>query len=435
MGYVTSIDVASLSVRMAHIEIGGVFGSPTWMAVTPNGRYVYVLDSQNSTVTPIVVAYDRPGAPIDLPGGPLNIVITPNGAKAYVYCQAGYPTFGTVAVVDLASNAVIATITVGSTWAATHGNMAVTPDGSKVYAASQADFGEIAVIDVATDTVTTSIDVTFPGIYFLHRSVVDMGLSPDGEKIYVSVQGQAYPSGESVDYVTPIFTATDTVGVAIEGPYRGGPFRFYGGPGPICFTSDSSQAFVGSLVDHPLDYPRLVAIVTPIDVATDTARSEIGVGSIGGFGMALDETLFLSEAGGRIIPIDSTTDLAAPFIDSGYYNVGREFVFTPDGVRGFVLGSDVGVGTTVVVPILISARTVSPGIFVGGGFDLVRTPNGRTLYVSNTDLPFPPPVLNKAYVRQIQRDDLGGRVNAGAGANRPTSRQQSVRVGGKNTYW
>jgi hypothetical protein len=38
-------------------------------------------------------------------------------------------------------------------------------------------------------------------------------------------------------------------------------------------------------------------------------------------------------------------------------------------------------------------------------------------------------------LRQIQRDDLGGRVNVGSGANQPTSRQRSGRVGGKNTYW
>ena len=54
------------------------------MAVTPNERTLYVLNSGGDTVTPIRVATNTAGAPIPAPHQPFTLAITPNGKALYV---------------------------------------------------------------------------------------------------------------------------------------------------------------------------------------------------------------------------------------------------------------------------------------------------------------------------------------------------------------
>jgi len=57
---------------------------PFDMAVTPNERTLYVLNSGGDTVTPIRVATNTAGAPIPAPHQPFTLAITPNGKTLYV---------------------------------------------------------------------------------------------------------------------------------------------------------------------------------------------------------------------------------------------------------------------------------------------------------------------------------------------------------------
>jgi len=54
------------------------------MAITPNGRTLYVLNSGGDTVTPIRVATNAVGVPIPVPHQPFTLAITPNGKTLYV---------------------------------------------------------------------------------------------------------------------------------------------------------------------------------------------------------------------------------------------------------------------------------------------------------------------------------------------------------------
>ena len=60
-----------------------------------------------------------------------------------------------VAVIDTATNHVIATVRVGLAPIA----LAVTPNGKDVYVANHADPGTVSVIDTATNHVTATIDI------------------------------------------------------------------------------------------------------------------------------------------------------------------------------------------------------------------------------------------------------------------------------------
>jgi DNA-binding beta-propeller fold protein YncE len=70
---------------------------PQALAVTPNGRTLYVANIDDSTVTPITVATGRPGGAIRAGHGPQALAVTPDGRTLYVADILG----GTVAVISL----------------------------------------------------------------------------------------------------------------------------------------------------------------------------------------------------------------------------------------------------------------------------------------------------------------------------------------------
>ncbi|MGO9849310.1 MAG: YncE family protein, partial [Methylocella sp.] len=67
-----------------HLPSIPVGHQPFDMAVTPNGRTLYVLNSGGDTVTPIRVATNTAGVPIPAPHQPFTLAITPNGKTLYV---------------------------------------------------------------------------------------------------------------------------------------------------------------------------------------------------------------------------------------------------------------------------------------------------------------------------------------------------------------
>jgi YVTN family beta-propeller protein len=83
---------------------------------------------------------------------PVAVCLTPDGRRAYVTNSS--ETFGSVSVVDTASNTVTATIMIGPNAQ----GVALAPDGRRAYAAS---FGSDSawVIDTATNTVITTVAV------------------------------------------------------------------------------------------------------------------------------------------------------------------------------------------------------------------------------------------------------------------------------------
>ena len=86
---------------------------------------------------------------------PNGIAITPDGKYAYVTdTNTATNQDGLVSVISTATNTVTATITVGGN--PNHG-VAITPDGKYVYVTN--DDGAVAVISTATNTVTANITI------------------------------------------------------------------------------------------------------------------------------------------------------------------------------------------------------------------------------------------------------------------------------------
>jgi YVTN family beta-propeller protein len=149
----------------------------------------YADDYSANAVTPFYKAVHQdgsttlaPGNPIPVGQVPLGIAITPDGKYAYV---ADYGS-NTVDVIDLASQAVVATIPVG---AEPYG-VAVTPNGSTVYVSSVGT-STVTPIDTATNTPGSPIALPGGGAY---AEAVD----PANSTLYVTGSGSATEAPVSV---------------------------------------------------------------------------------------------------------------------------------------------------------------------------------------------------------------------------------------------
>jgi hypothetical protein len=106
--------------------------------------------------------YDKVGLASAGPDDPGDAV-TPNGA--YVYVSVGYRN---ISVVSTATDTVLATIsTTGNTRGSNLAGIAVTSNGAFGYAAV-ADFGEVAVFDTNSNAVVATVPVgSFPGVVIM----------------------------------------------------------------------------------------------------------------------------------------------------------------------------------------------------------------------------------------------------------------------------
>jgi YVTN family beta-propeller protein len=165
------IDTATNTVTRSPIPVGN---EPFGVAVTPDGRKVYVANITDGTVSVISTATNTvTGSPIPVGTTPYGVAVTPDGSKVYVANRGD----GTVSVIRTATNTVTGSpIPVGGFPA----GVAVTLDGSKAYVGNHGAGGTVSVIRTATNTVIGSpipVGTTPYGV----------AVTPDGSKVYVAI--------------------------------------------------------------------------------------------------------------------------------------------------------------------------------------------------------------------------------------------------------
>ncbi len=133
------------AVRVVDLQTNEIIGepivvdrAPSSMAITPDGKYVYVTCDVNGEIGAgilrIIRTSDHTVLPKTITGfsGPFTIAITPNGKYAYVtnFGSNNFAPVGTtVSVIDIKRNAVIKTLSVGSQ----PSGLAISPNGAVCY--------------------------------------------------------------------------------------------------------------------------------------------------------------------------------------------------------------------------------------------------------------------------------------------------------------
>jgi LPXTG-motif cell wall-anchored protein len=180
-GSVRIIDTATNTVLTTATPGSTAYG----VAVSPDGSRLYVSDFQNARVLVLSSTTLLPVAgPIPVGPNPRAISISPDGTRAYVADQGAATTGspGSVSVIDLATNTVVATVSTGGlgTW-----TVQPTPDGKYVYA-SNGGSNTISMIDTTTNAVHLTIATALPGDQL--SAPFQVRFTPDGTRAYVTNQ-------------------------------------------------------------------------------------------------------------------------------------------------------------------------------------------------------------------------------------------------------
>jgi YVTN family beta-propeller protein/autotransporter-associated beta strand protein len=162
-------------------------GSNPWgIAVSPNGNFVYVSNSNDNTVSVISTASNTVVQTVNVGSLPENITLSPDGTRLYVINGSN-----NVSVVSTVTNTVTATITIPG---ATPFGMAVSPDGTKLYVTNSSG-NTVSVINTSTNTIIGTITTG--------SGASSVFFSPDGTRLYVT--------NETGNTISVIDTATNTV--------------------------------------------------------------------------------------------------------------------------------------------------------------------------------------------------------------------------------
>ncbi|MBU0664416.1 MAG: CxxxxCH/CxxCH domain-containing protein [Proteobacteria bacterium] len=151
---------------LATVNVGN---NPKGVAATPNGKYIYVANYDDNTVSVVARATQTVVATVPSGNGPTGVDVTPNGAYVYVTNF----TDNTVSVISTTDNSVIKTITVG----ANPNGIAVSPNGAYAYVTNYGD-NTVSVIQTSDNTVVVTINV---GI-----NPFGIAFTPDGSRVYVT---------------------------------------------------------------------------------------------------------------------------------------------------------------------------------------------------------------------------------------------------------
>jgi YVTN family beta-propeller protein len=331
-----SVSVIETASNMVVATIAFPVGLPSAVAITPDGKHAYVANFTSNTVSVIDTATNMVvGTPIPVGMTPFGVAVTPDGTQAYV-TNLGLLGVSTVSVIATASNSVVATVAVGTNPA----GVAVTPNGKHAYVANGGS-NSVSVIATATNTVVATV----AGV----STAEEIAMTPDGKHAYVT--------NELSKTVSVIDTATNTVEPATL-PVGLDPLG-------VAITPDGKHAYVANLGSNP-------GTVLVIDTATNNVVATVGVGN--------------EPSGVGIIPPPPGT----PFLA---LSANLEIAFgTAPNQDAFVLGSGFTLSSTapVINPLTAAvtlqigtfAVTIPPGSFKknhAGDFIFTGVINGVTL--------------------------------------------------------
>lgn len=213
---VSFINVSTGSV-LETIEVGR---NPQGLALSPDGKYLYVANQRDDTISVLYVPETRFIKNIPAQGGPVAVAVSHDGGILFVSCSLS----GLVTVLRADNGTVIGTIPVGGGAA----GISLSLDGKNLYAANLTE-GTISIIQTSNYTVVTVINL---GAAF---GPLGVRISPGGDSLYVT--------GHWSNVVAVIDLSDHQIRIMIETGK---------GPSGIAFTSDGTFAYVKNEYDGTL---------------------------------------------------------------------------------------------------------------------------------------------------------------------------------------
>jgi YVTN family beta-propeller protein len=265
---------------------------------------------------------------------------SPSFAAPFVYVTNF--SSGDVSVIDIATNAVVATVAVGPL----PGGVAVTPNGSRVYV-THVSSNNVSVIDTATNTViaTVAVGVQPKGV----------AVNPSGTRAYVTNQGSS--SVSVIDTATSAVVATVAVGVS---------------PSAVAVNPAGTRAYVTNAGSNTMSV---------IDTATNTV-----IATVPGFVIprgvivnpAGSRIYVASQSGNNVSVIDSASNTVIAIVAVGTNANG--VAINPAGTRVYVTN----IGSSNVSVIDTATNTVVATVAAGDQPQgVVVNPAGTRVYVTN----------------------------------------------------
>ena len=174
--------------------------APAALAITPNGKYIYVANyvdgnTKTGTVNVIKTCNNKIVGTIRGFSGPFAIVVTPDGKRVYVtnFGSNNFRPIGnTVSIIDTAQDHIVKTITLGIQ----PSGLSITPNGRYAFVSNYntlyAEFippstynsltagqGTVNIIDVYREKLMSSV-IT------VGQSPANIAISPNGKYVFVS---------------------------------------------------------------------------------------------------------------------------------------------------------------------------------------------------------------------------------------------------------
>lgn len=247
--YVTDADSGAVwIIDSARRAVGGpliaVGAGPTGLAATPDGGRVYVANQRADSLSVIALGVRALRNPIAVGPRPTGVAITPDGALAYVAAEGNLSSTGQLSVVSTAANQRIQQVaSPGAT------DLAVGPDGARVYLVNRRSPGVLRVRDT---TIDAWIEPDIP----VGGTPTAVALAPDGQRAYVATFDPL-----NGGWVVVVDTAAGAV--------VGERIRVGFTPQDVAVTPDGTRVLVANRDDDS---------VSIIDTASETVVATVPVG-------------------------------------------------------------------------------------------------------------------------------------------------------------
>jgi YVTN family beta-propeller protein len=234
--------ITNLRVKSVRVGANCFCLSPDSIAVAPDVGRLYVVNEFAKTVSVIDIASNAVVATIAIGGSPNAIATSPDGSQVYVLNGSGGAA---VVAIDTATNDVV---TIAPLAVLQARGMAITPDGAHLYVST---LGANSVIVVATASM--SVMATIP----VGKVPLGVDITPDGSHAYVaaSASNAVYAIDTATNEVVatiPVDNEPQSASITPDGTRA---YVANMGSGTVSVINTQTYTVMDTVVVHPVSTP------------------------------------------------------------------------------------------------------------------------------------------------------------------------------------